>query len=293
MTRGNLRSGGPPPPPPESSNRRKKNNKSVKRVVREQDLHDSTSDAVVESSIESGKGKEMADDTRNDMNDDKGDIDNDEEMGEGGDKENEDEVDDGQEMGEGLESEMEKEVEKDEDPNEDTNENSRDVIYSPDGLAMVTKIINGPVANPNEEDEEDEEGQSSIATSNATSVVPTNTLRRFAGIGKGGASRHAGRGKGGASRLAGRGKGGRFANKKPKKVGMQNLTKPVIRRLARRGGIHRISGLLYESVREFSMKFLRKIICDAIVFMKHQCRKTITLEDVRRAATHNNNTLLH
>ena len=102
-----------------------------------------------------------------------------------------------------------------------------------------------------------------------------------------------GRGKGGASRPAGRGKGGRFPNKKPKKVGMQNLTKPVIRRLARRGGIHRISGLLYESVREFSMKFLRKIICDAIVFMKHQCRKTITLEDVRRAATHNNITLLH
>lgn len=51
-----------------------------------------------------------------------------------------------------------------------------------------------------------------------------------------------GRGKGGK----GLGKGGAKRHRKVLRDNIQGITKPAIRRLARRGGVKRISGLIYE-----------------------------------------------
>ena len=53
-----------------------------------------------------------------------------------------------------------------------------------------------------------------------------------------------GRGKGGK----GLGKGGAKRHRKVLRDNIQGITKPAIRRLARRGGVKRISGLVYEEV---------------------------------------------
>lgn len=55
----------------------------------------------------------------------------------------------------------------------------------------------------------------------------------------------AGRGKGGK----GLGKGGAKRHRKVLRDNIQGITKPAIRRLARRGGVKRISGLIYEETR--------------------------------------------
>ena len=54
-----------------------------------------------------------------------------------------------------------------------------------------------------------------------------------------------GRGKGGK----GLGKGGAKRHRKILRDNIQGITKPAIRRLARRGGVKRISGLIYEETR--------------------------------------------
>ena len=51
-----------------------------------------------------------------------------------------------------------------------------------------------------------------------------------------------GRGKGGK----GLGKGGAKRHRKTLRDSIHGITKPAIRRLARRGGVKRISGLIYE-----------------------------------------------
>ena len=56
-----------------------------------------------------------------------------------------------------------------------------------------------------------------------------------------------GRGKGGK----GLGKGGAKRHRKILRDNIQGITKPAIRRLARRGGVKRISGLIYEETRYY------------------------------------------
>ncbi|KAL4565019.1 hypothetical protein LXL04_029101 [Taraxacum kok-saghyz] len=56
-----------------------------------------------------------------------------------------------------------------------------------------------------------------------------------------------GRGKGGK----GLGKGGAKRHRKVLRDNIQGITKPAIRRLARRGGVKRISGLIYEETRVY------------------------------------------
>lgn len=61
-----------------------------------------------------------------------------------------------------------------------------------------------------------------------------------------------GRGKGGKGMgkgsVVGFGKGGPKRHRKVLRDNIQGITKPAIRRLARRGGVKRISGLIYEEV---------------------------------------------
>ena len=79
------------------------------------------------------------------------------------------------------------------------------------------------------------------------------------------------------------GKGQLGGAKRHRKVLRDNLlgiTKPAIRRLARRGGVKRISGLIYQEIRIVLRGFLTKIVQDAIHYTEHGKRKTVTALDV-------------
>merc|ERR1712203_1092413 len=65
-----------------------------------------------------------------------------------------------------------------------------------------------------------------------------------------------GRGKGGK----GLGKGGAKRHRKVLRDNIQGITKPAIRRLARRGGVKRISGHIYEETRGVLKVFLENVI---------------------------------
>ncbi|AAV98010.1 hypothetical protein ORF3006 [Cotesia plutellae polydnavirus] len=67
---------------------------------------------------------------------------------------------------------------------------------------------------------------------------------------------------------------------------IQGITKPAIRRLARRGGVKRISGLVYEEIRDVLKIFLENVIRDAVIYTEHAKRKTVTAMDVVYALKH-------
>ena len=64
----------------------------------------------------------------------------------------------------------------------------------------------------------------------------------------------------------GRGRGGTKRHSKILRDNINGITKPAIRRLARRGGVKRISGLIYEETRNISKAFLKNVIKDAITY---------------------------
>ena len=64
---------------------------------------------------------------------------------------------------------------------------------------------------------------------------------------------------------------------------LQGITKPAIRRLARRGGVQRISGLIYQETRTVLEVFLTRLISDAIAYTESGGRKTVTTADVMHA----------
>ncbi|XP_043539660.1 uncharacterized protein LOC122544485 [Chiloscyllium plagiosum] len=90
------------------------------------------------------------------------------------------------------------------------------------------------------------------------------------------ARRIRGEGKGGK----GLGKGGAKRHRKVLRDNIQGITKPAIRRLARRGGVKRISGLIYEETRGVLKVFLENVIRDAVTYTEHAKRKTVTAMDV-------------
>ena len=58
------------------------------------------------------------------------------------------------------------------------------------------------------------------------------------------------------------------------------ISRPAIRRLARRGGVKRISGFIYEETRNVLAQFLRNLIQDAVVYTQHANRKTVSAQDI-------------
>ena len=75
------------------------------------------------------------------------------------------------------------------------------------------------------------------------------------------------------------------------RVYIQGITKPAIRRLARRGGFKRISGLIYEETRGVLKVFLENVISDAVTYTEHAKRKTVTAMDVVYALKRQGRTL--
>jgi histone H4 len=118
-----------------------------------------------------------------------------------------------------------------------------------------------------------------------------------------------GRGKGGK----GLGKGGAKRHRKVLRDNIQGITKPAIRRLARRGlfvfvcyfemitqlkislftigGVKRISNLIYEETRGVLKVFLENVIRDAVTYTEHARRKTVTSMDVVYALKRQGRTL--
>jgi histone H4 len=100
--------------------------------------------------------------------------------------------------------------------------------------------------------------------------------------------------------MAGRGKVGkgygkvgakRHTTKKNLKETILGITKPAIRRLARRGGVKRISSLIYEETRNVLRGFLENVVRDSVTYTEHAKRKTVTALDVVYALKRQGRTL--
>jgi histone H4 len=71
-----------------------------------------------------------------------------------------------------------------------------------------------------------------------------------------------------------------------------NITKGDIRRLARRGGIKRISQGIYEEARIVMIDFLERILRDTIIYAEHADRRTIMTQDLIYALKKNGRNIL-
>jgi len=73
---------------------------------------------------------------------------------------------------------------------------------------------------------------------------------------------------------------GAVRHRKVLRNAIQGVTKPAIRRLARRGGVKRVSSLVYEDVRAELKQFLKRVLHKTILYTKHARRTTVTVQDV-------------
>ena len=114
---------------------------------------------------------------------------------------------------------------------------------------------------------------------NNNTIMTTTSTTSF-GLGKG-------LGKGGK----GLGKGGAKRHRKVLRDNIEGISRPAIRRLARRGGVKRLSGLVYEETRSVLKEFLTDVIRDAITYTEHARRRTVTANDVVYALRRRGRTL--
>lgn len=68
--------------------------------------------------------------------------------------------------------------------------------------------------------------------------------------------------------------------REPLRDTVNGIRKPEIRRLARRGGVKRISGEVYKETRDMLKLFLDDIVRDAIRYTEHARRRTVSTLDV-------------
>lgn len=87
--------------------------------------------------------------------------------------------------------------------------------------------------------------------------------------------------------MAGRGKAGKIAGRSASKKTAQSkpvlsnvVTNGAIRRLARRGGVKRISLATHQGVREYIDDFLERVVRDSLTYAEHARRVTISAMDV-------------
>jgi len=91
----------------------------------------------------------------------------------------------------------------------------------------------------------------------------------------------------------GLGKGGKALrhHRKVLRDTIQGITKRDICRLARKGGVKRISGLTYDETRGALRSFLEAVIQDAITYTEHSRRTTVSVLDVVYALKRQGRTL--
>jgi len=73
--------------------------------------------------------------------------------------------------------------------------------------------------------------------------------------------------------------GKRNANKKTAK-GVAEITNPGLRRIARRGGVKRVSEASFDESRALLGEFLKSVVQDAVIMSEAAGRKTVTTNDV-------------
>merc|ERR1711971_1112094 len=112
-----------------------------------------------------------------------------------------------------------------------------------------------------------------------TEMAPRAKIGGGRGKGKGGM----GGGKSGAKRMD--------FGRKTLRESILGITKPAIRRLARRGGVKRISSYIYEETRAVLRSFLENVVRDSVVYTEHAKRKTVTALDVVYALKRQGRTL--
>lgn len=99
--------------------------------------------------------------------------------------------------------------------------------------------------------------------------------------------------------MVGQGKGGKGMGKlgtkrnarKTHRQSIEGITKPAIRRLARRGGVKRISSFIYDDTRAVLKSFLENVVRDSVTYTEHARRKTVTALDVVYALKRQGRTL--
>ena len=98
--------------------------------------------------------------------------------------------------------------------------------------------------------------------------------------------------------MSGRGKGGKCLEeggaKRHRKIlrdNIQGITKPAVRRLARRGDVKRTSGHIYEETRVVLKNYMESVIRDAVTYTEHAKRKTVVAMDIVYALKRQGKTL--
>lgn len=71
------------------------------------------------------------------------------------------------------------------------------------------------------------------------------------------------------------------------------IAKPAIRRLARRGGVKRISAMVYEETRVALKAYLEGVLRDVVTYVDYRRGKTVTLEDVLHSLKRRGRTLYY
>ncbi|KAL7950199.1 histone-fold-containing protein [Trichoderma barbatum] len=89
------------------------------------------------------------------------------------------------------------------------------------------------------------------------------------------------------------GAGGGKRHRKIIKETIEGITKPAIRRLARRGGVKRISAMIYDEARTALKGFLEEVLRDVVLYVEHRNAKTVTLEDVLHSLKRRGRTLYY
>lgn len=147
----------------------------------------------------------------------------------------------------------------------------------------MTTILSA-LMSANRSTEEQEHPLPINAKSEATSANADKTKGKSVVTGDGAAAaapRGLGKGKG-------VGAGGVKRHYKAMRNNIQGITKPAIRRLARRGGVKRLCDGIYGSMRAELREKLRRVLHDAIAYTEHAGRSTVTALDVVCALKHNN-----
>merc|ERR1712238_72528 len=98
-------------------------------------------------------------------------------------------------------------------------------------------------------------------------IFPVMAPRAKIGGGRGKGKGGMGGGKSGAKRMD--------FGRKTLRESILGITKPAIRRLARRGGVKRISSYIYEETRAVLRSFLENVVRDSVVYTEHAKRKTL------------------
>ena len=71
--------------------------------------------------------------------------------------------------------------------------------------------------------------------------------------------------------------------KKATKDNARGITKGSVRRLARRAGCKRLSGLIYEETRSVIKSFVEKVVADSVAMTEYARKRTVTCAAVVQA----------